>query len=96
MFTLLGMLDDNLTSYDISTLRSLARSCLRLIKVMSDAQRELTSTGDPTNVTVSTDSSSGSSQERAFGGYWIVFAAIANVWGQTDLWDEARQEFAST
>ncbi|CCA74062.1 hypothetical protein PIIN_08016 [Serendipita indica DSM 11827] len=90
MFTLLGRLDDHLTSHDISTLRSLARSCLRLVKAMGDAQQ------DPALTSESMELSTETNQTRVLGGYWMVFAAIVSVWGQTDLWEEARQEFAKT
>ncbi|WAQ81014.1 hypothetical protein PtA15_1A352 [Puccinia triticina] len=69
---LLAVLDAVLTSEDVFKLRELARSCKHVIRI-TNAALELTQN---------------SSAEQEAGVAWMVIAAVADVWGQKDLWDE--------
>ncbi|KAH9466939.1 hypothetical protein MJO28_000476 [Puccinia striiformis f. sp. tritici] len=69
---LLSVLDTVLTSEDVYKLRELARTCKHVVRI-TDAALE-----------VAQDSSA----EQEAGVAWMVIAAVADVWGQKDLWDE--------
>jgi hypothetical protein len=97
MFCLLGRLDDNLVGEDISTLRILARACIRLIVAQLQVHPQPSSTGPMQEYahTLSADLESEALKEApegsGSGGYWMVIAAIVGVWGQFDIWEEAKQ-----
>jgi hypothetical protein len=69
---LLAVLDAVLTSEDVFKLRELARSCKHVVHI-TNAALEL---------------AQDSSAEQEAGIAWMVIAAVADVWGQKDLWDE--------
>lgn len=96
MFCLLGVLDDNLIGDDISTLRILARACLRLIVAYSTSTTTEGSAKDPNDPLPLPDPEAKhpSGWAEGVGGYWMVIAAIVGVWGQLDLWDEARRSLS--
>ncbi|KAG0139167.1 hypothetical protein CROQUDRAFT_55111 [Cronartium quercuum f. sp. fusiforme G11] len=71
---LLSILDSVLTSEDIYKLRALARVCKRIAQIADAASKQAESTDDTSH------------QEAAAG--WMVVAAIVDVWGQRDLWDD--------
>lgn len=71
---LLSILDSVLTSEDIYKLRALARVCKRVAQIADAASKQANSTEDSSH------------QEAAAG--WMVVAAIADVWGQKDLWED--------
>lgn len=78
MFALLGLLDTELVGSDISTLRVLARAAIRLVQVLSTIE----GTNGVDRVEGRTPST--------VAGCWMVVGAIVGVWGQRDIWDEAR------
>jgi hypothetical protein len=98
MFCLLGRLDDNLVGEDISTLRILARACIRLVvnqiqqssptRSVKNHARTLSAGLESDALTSEVPECSGS------GGYWMVIAAIVGVWGQFDIWEEAKQSMS--
>jgi len=69
---LLAVLDSVLTSEDVFKLRQLARTCKHVVRI-SNAALQLHHHPDAL-------------QEAAPA--WMVLAAVADVWGQKDLWDE--------
>lgn len=71
---LLSILDSVLTAQDIYRLRALARACKRVAQIADAASKQAGSQDDSSH------------QEAAAG--WMVVAAIADVWGQKDLWDD--------
>ncbi|KAH9824176.1 survival motor neuron interacting protein 1-domain-containing protein [Melampsora americana] len=71
---LLSILDSVLTAQDIYRLRALARACKRVAQIADAASKQAVSQDD-------------SSYHEAAAG-WMVVAAIADVWGQKDLWDD--------
>lgn len=85
MFALLSRVDDFLSADEMSTLRSLARGCMGLIKdiLQKRAQRTApdveTDVGDPGIAETSC---------------WLVVAAVAGLWGQRDLWQDAESMLA--
>jgi hypothetical protein len=95
------------TSRDISSLRSIARSCVRLI---SRSLRHGTTSAIPAEDRASIDSipgTEGQSKDALLEGVnifpldderesgrsacWMIVAAITFVWGQLDLWDDANK-----
>ncbi|KAG8847355.1 hypothetical protein FRB91_011869 [Serendipita sp. 411] len=86
MFTLLGVLEDSRVSHDISSLRTLARACLRLVCVA----RRLKMGEWVEWVLQEGNAETGSTMSIRMGGFWMVIAAVVGIWGQHDLWDEAR------
>ncbi|EGF97172.1 uncharacterized protein MELLADRAFT_87425 [Melampsora larici-populina 98AG31] len=71
---LLSILDSVLTAQDIYRLRALARACKRVAQIADAASTQAVSQDDSSH------------QEAAAG--WMVVAAIADVWGQKDLWED--------
>ncbi|KAG8782173.1 hypothetical protein FRC15_007405 [Serendipita sp. 397] len=92
MFTLLGVLEDSLVSHDISSLRTLARACLRLVCVA----RRLKMGEWVEWVLQEENTEVGSTMSMKMGGFWMVIAAVVGIWGQHDLWDEARVQMRMT
>lgn len=73
LLALLASLDSLLDAQDISSLRTLAKTCLRLVK-------ELPATAASGSQQIK--ESVKEQQARA----WMVIAVISSVWGQKDLW----------
>ena len=80
LFSLLACLDQRLDSDDISTLRVLARACIKCI-VRTREQVAPTSTNDADFL-------------ECESGAWMIIAIIAGIWGQRDLWIEAHDRLA--
>ena len=77
MFALLSRVDDFITADEQSTLRSLARDCMSLIKErMQQAPDE--------------DEEAEESTIIGIPSCWMVITAIIGVWGQKDLWMDAE------
>ncbi|KAG8988529.1 hypothetical protein FRB90_002691 [Tulasnella sp. 427] len=76
IFSLLARLDRELTSEQISTLRTLARACIELLVGSLSGKRK----GKEVE---------GASLGDGRAGCWMVIAAVSKGWGQLDLWDEA-------
>ena len=74
MFALLSRVDDYLTGDEMSTLRSLARGCMGLIK------QQLTGdvAGGRSDIAISETSC------------WLIISAVVGLWGQRDLWQDAE------
>jgi hypothetical protein len=98
MFCLLGRLDDNLVGEDISTLRILARACIRLIVTRIQQSSSTGSVQEHTRTLsagLESDAlTSGVPEGSGSGGYWMVIVAIVGVWGQFDIWEEAKQSMS--
>ncbi|PLW15073.1 hypothetical protein PCANC_13065 [Puccinia coronata f. sp. avenae] len=69
---LLSVLDSVLTSEDVFKLRQLARTCKHVVQITRAALQF----------------EQDCSAEHEAGVAWMVIAAVADVWGQKDLWDE--------
>ena len=80
LFSLLACLDQRLDSDDISTLRVLARACIKCI-VRTREQVAPMSTSDADFL-------------ECESGAWMIIAIIAGIWGQLDLWIEAHDRLA--
>lgn len=76
-FAVLTRLDDHMDSEDMSTLRNVARSVLRLIKLRSGQRLD----GSLYPIQNQMDVSS----------CWMVMTVVAGHWGQRDLWTDAEQ-----
>ncbi|EIW82357.1 hypothetical protein CONPUDRAFT_103424 [Coniophora puteana RWD-64-598 SS2] len=93
MFALLAKIDDYVQADDMSHLRSLARGCISLIKEMFSAVE--TSSEHPELLT-ETIAQTPRKQKGATideGSCWMVFAAVAGVWAQKDLWMDVESSF---
>ncbi|CAE6522728.1 unnamed protein product [Rhizoctonia solani] len=91
-FSLLAHLDTGLRSEEISHLRELARACIAVV-------REDLESGGP--VVVEQDVVGGNGEGRGeegkyahLTGTWMIIAAIAAVWGQRDMWQNAEEALA--
>ncbi|KAI9508919.1 hypothetical protein F5148DRAFT_1191443 [Russula earlei] len=100
IFALLTRIELFCSADDMSCLRSLARACLSLISVVRrrtapsplfSARREHADGTTGTETPATTFGSRGDSQKLSEGSMWIVFCAVANFWGQRDLWDDAEE-----
>jgi hypothetical protein len=80
IFALLSRVEDYVTADDMSLLRSVARSCLSLLK------REL----QKGNLAQS------NLPEPQMGekSCWMIISVVVSIWGQQDLWDEAKDMLA--
>ncbi|KAK0498566.1 hypothetical protein EDD18DRAFT_1308743 [Armillaria luteobubalina] len=74
IFFLLTRVDDYISADDMSSLRSLARACLALLKILLHEEQEARLNG----------SSIGKSS------CWIIISTVAGIWGQQDLWMDAE------
>ncbi|EJU06568.1 hypothetical protein DACRYDRAFT_103514 [Dacryopinax primogenitus] len=83
IFALLGHLDDRLMSGEVHTLRTLARACKELLVRSWEIGEEVAlATGEKKDVR--------EERQRERDACWIIIAAVAGVWGQTDIWDDAK------
>jgi len=84
MFVLLSRVDDYISADETSTLRSLARGCIGLIKERTDGSAAATaecSLNEP---------SKNSEEVIAESSCWIIIAAVIGTWAQKDLWQDAE------
>lgn len=93
IFALLTRIDLFCSADEMSCLRSLARVCLALITVVrkriplpSSHHEQADRTTDTTNG-VPLDSADPKTLSEC--SLWFVFCAVASIWGQRDLWDDA-------
>lgn len=87
VFVLLSRVDDYISADETSTLRSLARGCVGLIKERRTA--------------ASTESASGEDSQASSGtiaeaSCWIIVTAVIGVWAQRDLWQDAEVMLSKT
>ena len=87
MFALLSRVDDYLTADEMSTLRSLARGCMDLIKHRLQQQR---ADGAAPDVEADVDDVT-----IAETSCWLVISAVIGLWGQRDLWQDAESMLAT-
>ncbi|EJD01604.1 uncharacterized protein FOMMEDRAFT_158755 [Fomitiporia mediterranea MF3/22] len=95
MFALLSRVDDQLSSDELSTLRSLARACIAFIKDLNKNNLNLVVSESSVGEAVE-----GSSGVRWIGdpgdapmderSCWMVVTIISDFWGQRDLWMDAE------
>ena len=83
MFALLSRVDDYLSADEMSTLRSLARGCMGLIK------DRLQSKSAP-----DVELSDAEAVAIAEASCWLIIAAVVGLWGQRDLWQDAESMLA--
>lgn len=86
MFVLLSRVEDYISADEMSTLRSLARACMALIKHnRARAQLRDADSLKPAGPDTPMHELSG----------WLIITAIAGIWGQRDLWSDAETVLAS-
>lgn len=81
IFVLLSRVDDYISADETSTLRSLARGCIGLIKERRAAASMESALEADTQV---------SSGMIAEASCWIIVTAVIGVWAQRDLWQDAE------
>ncbi|KAG7449008.1 uncharacterized protein BT62DRAFT_929006 [Guyanagaster necrorhizus] len=74
IFFLLTRVEDYISADDMSSLRSLARACLALLKVLLYEEKE----ARPKDSGIGKNSC------------WIIISTVAGIWGQQDLWMDAE------
>lgn len=80
MFSLLSVTDSLLSSSDISTLRSLVRTCMEIADATYSEQETY-----KTRVDVS--ESQKQAWQEVIKSCWMVVAAVWEGWSQRDLWE---------
>lgn len=103
IFALLTRIDLFCSADEMSCLRGLARACLALIsvvrrrKVGNPMPSPHRAQADGTTETTSgvekhpTPQDSGEPKTLSECSMWFVFSAVASIWGQRDLWDDADE-----
>jgi hypothetical protein len=94
LFGLIARYDnDVMDGKEISALRSLARVCIATI--CRSLEKELLTS--PDSNALSTGAASTADRDRVTGrtSLWMVVAAVASVWGQSDIWEEANEKLHS-
>ncbi|KZT60712.1 hypothetical protein CALCODRAFT_480386 [Calocera cornea HHB12733] len=89
LFALLGHLDDRLMSGEIHTLRTLARACREVLVKSWEV-------GEEVALAIGESPEERAVREREREACWLVIAAVAGVWGQSDLWEDARDAVRAT
>lgn len=84
MFVLLSRVDDFISADETSTLRSLARGCMGLIR-----KRMSERAASETDNNASEDSKAPQNCATE-PSCWIIITAIIGIWAQKDLWEDAR------
>ena len=102
MFALLGMLDTELVGNDISTLRELARAAIRLAQVLTKREGhpmvppgESVGDGTASEEEAPASAAGDGGTQTTVASCWMIVGAIAGVWCQWDIWDEAREALSS-
>lgn len=90
IFVLLSRVEDYVTADDMSLLRSVARSCLALLKRLLQNDKTDLGEQDVTRVEL------GNLAESQMGerSCWMIISLVAGIWGQRDLWSEAKDMLA--
>lgn len=83
MFVLLSRVDDYLSADEMSTLRSLARGCMGLIRDRLQRRSALDVEAGDTEGTIIAEASC-----------WLIIVAVVGLWGQHDLWQDAQSMLA--
>jgi hypothetical protein len=107
IFALLTRIDLFCSADELSCLRSLARACLALIsfvrrrKVGSPLpsphyEQADRATDSDTETHATPLESRGDPKTLSECSMWFVFCAVASVWGQRDLWDDAEEALRQT
>ncbi|KAG5651382.1 hypothetical protein H0H81_008881 [Sphagnurus paluster] len=88
IFALLSKIDDQLSADDMSLLRNLARACIALLKELLQNQTPSIKVENPATL----DRHGGYMSSRSC---WIILSAVAGVWAQRDLWNDAEDMLKS-
>ncbi|KAH9927173.1 uncharacterized protein BXZ73DRAFT_49051 [Epithele typhae] len=83
MFALLSRVEEWISGDETSLLRGLARGCMEL---MAESRRKVSLAAIPGAV----PSEGGEDRFVDEGALWMILTAIAGVWGQKDLWEDAE------
>ncbi|KAI0089125.1 hypothetical protein BDY19DRAFT_944290 [Irpex rosettiformis] len=95
MFVLLARVDDFISADEMSTLRSLARGCLGLIKLRMQQRGSTIAIGDVSGMR-DTFSATTSAEVISETSCWMIVTAIIGLWAQRDLWQDAEDMLAKT
>ena len=87
MFVLLSRVDDYISADETSTLRSLARGCMGLIKECRTATLAASNLGDLSQKPFASVTES---------ACWLIITAIIGSWAQWDLWQDADAMLSTT
>jgi len=96
IFSLLSRMDRNLLSEDISILRELIRAIIESLKLFRMRQKVLNSKKKRTVGLGAEERIEGLKDgekekvEDPETGAWMIIAIVVGVWGQMDLWKDAR------
>lgn len=80
MFALLTKVDSMVSANEMSLLRNLARACLEIIKTCQDSDMNI--------------SCAETVERMSDASCWMIIAAVADYWGQKDIWDDAKADLS--
>ncbi|SPO31950.1 uncharacterized protein UTRI_06674_B [Ustilago trichophora] len=91
LFALLMKLDGRLVSEEISVLRTLARACVAAITLSRIRRKALSSRKKEDGCRAGEEAEIEEQRmRRDEAGAWMVVAIVTGIWGQSDLWEDAR------
>lgn len=93
IFALLAKLDGRLVGDEISTLRVLARAGIERV-VQERYRRAVKKTLRKQQQPQASDDIDGGEVMMSEMGAWMIVCAVSSIWGQHDLWDDARADLA--
>ncbi|CCO31890.1 hypothetical protein BN14_05941 [Rhizoctonia solani AG-1 IB] len=91
-FSLLAHLDTGLRSEEISHLRELARACIAVVREDLEGEGPIVVDQNPVGEQGERKLSEGKYSHLI--GVWMVVGAIASIWGQRDMWQNAEEALA--
>lgn len=93
VFALLAKLDGRLVGDEISTLRVLARAGIERV-VHERYRRAVKKSLRKQQQPQASDGNDGGEVMMSEMGAWMIVCAVSSIWGQHDLWDDARADLA--
>ncbi|CAE7233434.1 unnamed protein product [Rhizoctonia solani] len=93
-FSWLAHLDSGLRSEEISHLRELARACIAVIREDLEGEGPVVVDQDAVGGRGGNGIQGESAKYTHLAGTWMIVAAIASIWGQRDMWQNAEETLA--
>ncbi|KAA1466715.1 hypothetical protein DENSPDRAFT_50235 [Dentipellis sp. KUC8613] len=94
IFSLLSRVDDFCSADEMNTLRALARSCIRLLKLRQGRDSNGNPSQSETAIIMEDKDARGPVNEMDEASCWIIISIITSAWGQHDLWTDAEEMLA--
>jgi hypothetical protein len=92
MFVLLARVDEYISADEASTLRSLARGCISLVRLRMEERAAAPAT--KTEEVVEGERVTRAGDVISESSCWMIITAVIGVWAQRDLWQDAETMLA--